>query len=65
MESFFWLIMDFVISSFACFAIIICNDRFVRKISERKWVRIITHSIFGGLTFLTTFAVLLICFFGK
>ena len=65
MESVFWLIMDFVISSFACFGIVVANDPFVRRISERKTVRTIIHSIFGALTFVVTFAVLLIYFLGK
>lgn len=64
-ESVFCLIMAFFASAVACFAIIACNDPVVKKISDRKIVRAIIHIIFGALTFIVSFAMFLICFFGK
>ena len=52
-------------SSCACFVFDCANENVIKKISERKAVRTIIRSICGVLSFVVTFGVLLICFFGK
>lgn len=63
--SLFLLIMAFVLSAFACFVVIKCNEPIVKEISDRKIVRSIINIIYGALTFMVTFSSCLRCFFGK
>ena len=64
-DGIFLLILDFAMSSCACFVFDCANENVIKKISERKAVRTIIRSICGVLSFVVTFGVLLICFFGK
>jgi hypothetical protein len=62
-ENDFYLIFCIIISSVFSIAICDVNRTLVGKITEKKWVRIIIHIIFGTLlfvgTFMATYTVLL------